>query len=87
MADTRLPLDLSGKATQAMRAFTFGGRRYEPGDRFPWRQLSCSVRKAQQLHDNRFITSGDQVVEPVVEAEETPKPTRKAPVRRTKKAD
>jgi hypothetical protein len=58
-ADNRLPLDMSGKQTRARKVFVFHGRRYVAGDRFPWRQLSCSVRKARQLHDDRFITSGD----------------------------
>lgn len=57
MLDTRLPFDLSGQQCYAMRDFTFHGQRFAQGDRFPWRQLSCSIRKAQQLWDLRFITS------------------------------
>lgn len=60
MSDSqRLPLDASGKKCWAMKDFTFHGRRYARGDRFDWRKLSCSVRQAQRLYDNRFITSGD----------------------------
>lgn len=78
MSDNRVPLDLSGKQCFAMRDFAFAGKRYSRGDRFPWRQLSCSIRKARQLFDNRLISSGVEEA-PVKEA---PKLVKIKPVKK-----
>jgi len=51
----REPFSTGAKAVVA-KPFTFGGRTYAAGDSFPWRKLSCSVRKAQQLWENRLIS-------------------------------
>lgn len=78
-ADQRLPLDLSGKNCRAMKKFTFHGRHYNVGDRFNWRQLSCSIRKAKLLFNGRFITSGEQ--KPEVVKTEPAKTAAKEPVK------
>lgn len=39
----------------ARKQFRFHGKPYAPGDNFPWRQLSCSVRKLRQLYEQRYI--------------------------------
>lgn len=39
------------------RPFRFGGRDYKAGDEFPWRQLSCSVRKLRSLYEGRNLSN------------------------------
>lgn len=83
MSDQRLPLDASGKKCWAMKDFTFHGKRYRRGDRFNWRQLSCSARQAQRLWDNRFITSGDVELKDEPEAPKKRKARSAAPASET----
>ena len=80
--DKRLSLDPAGKNCWAMRTFNYGGKNYATGDRFPWLQLSCSVRKAQLLFEGRFITSGEATPEPEpVRTPETKSNKKKAPTK------
>lgn len=39
------------------RPFRFGGKDYKAGDEFPWRQLSCSVRKLRSLYEGRNLSN------------------------------
>lgn len=52
--EERQPFTATGEYV-ARKQFRFHGKPYAPGDSFPWRKLSCSVRKLQQLYDQRFI--------------------------------
>lgn len=44
------------KAVFAKRAFTANGRRFAPGDVFPWRQMAVAQRKVGQLYDSGRLT-------------------------------
>lgn len=59
MAKERHPFN-TGDKFFAARAFKFHGRNYAVGDVFPWRKLSCSLRKLRTLHDGKFIDCGER---------------------------
>lgn len=52
----RRPFTPGGKFV-ASKDFRFGGRRYAKGDEFPWRQLSCSVRRLRLLYEGRLVNN------------------------------
>ena len=52
--EERQPFTATGEYV-ARKQFRFHGRPYAPGDDFPWRTLSCSVRKLTQLYNQRYI--------------------------------
>lgn len=39
------------------REFRFAGRDFKAGDEFPWRRLSCSVRRLRQLYEGRYLVN------------------------------
>jgi len=62
----RQPFTPGGKFVVS-KPFRFAGKDYKAGDEFPWRQLSCSVRKLRQLYEgrnlnNNFLTEEELVV-------------------------
>lgn len=62
------------------RTFRFHGKVYKKGDEFPWRQLSCSVRKLRTLYEGRRLNNvyvdekitpeQETVVEPITMVED-----------------
>ena len=70
---SRAPFDPS-KPFVARRSFTFNGRRFATGDPFPWRRLSCSVRKLRDLHGGNFVAIDEK------------KPKQKAKAAKVKKS-
>jgi len=67
----RQPFTPGGKFVVS-KAFRFAGRPYKEGDEFPWRQLSCSVRKLRQLYEGRFLNNTYTKLEDLVEPEVAP---------------
>ena len=70
----RQPFTPGGKFI-ASKKFRFHGRDYAKGDEFPWRTLSCSIRKLRQLYEGRFLNNEyvdpKELVEPITMVEET----------------
>lgn len=64
----RAPFNPRGDFT-ALREFRFAGRTFQPGDKFPWRQLGCSARRLQQLYEGRKLLLEDELDEDLVEEE------------------
>lgn len=64
------------------KPLVFDGKRYEVGEEFPWRKVGCSVRKARQLWENRFLCNEEAAPKPApapTKAKaEKPKPAPKA---------
>ncbi len=52
----RQPFTPGGKFV-ASKAFRFAGKAYNAGDEFPWRQLSCSVRRLRSLYEGRYLNN------------------------------
>ena len=59
MAKERHPFN-SGEKFFAGKSFKFHGKNYAIGDPFPWRKLSCSLRKLRTLHDGKYIDCGER---------------------------
>lgn len=57
----------------ANRRFTFEGVDYSHGDKFPWQDLDCPLRKLRQLWDGRFIDCvNTQFIEEDTSEKDTP---------------
>ncbi len=66
----RQPFSPSGEFV-AGKEFRFGGKTYSVGDSFPWRKLSCSMRRLIQLYEGRYINVvGSIEEEDIIEEEE-----------------
>ena len=66
----RQPFSPSGEFVAA-KEFRFAGKTYAVGDSFPWRKLSCSMRRLIQLYEGRYIdVAGQEVEEEIIEEEE-----------------
>ena len=59
MAKERSPFN-SGEEFFAAKSFKFHSKNYAVGDVFPWRRLSCSLRKIRTLHDGKFVDCGER---------------------------
>lgn len=67
----RVPFQAKGDYV-CTKNFRFVGRDFTAGQEFPWRQMSCSVRKLLRLYEGRFINvAGDQAT---LDAETPPTP-------------
>jgi len=42
-------------AFDVVRPFKYGGKQYKPGMMFKWRQVSCDLRRLQQLYAKKLI--------------------------------
>lgn len=77
----RQPFTPGGKFV-ASRDFKFHGHKFTTGDDFPWRTLSCSVRKLRQLYEGRYLNN-EYIEESKLyedEAENAPEPeTQESP--------
>jgi hypothetical protein len=65
----RQPFTPGGKFI-ASKNFRFHGRDYARGDEFPWRRLSCSIRKLRQLYEGRYLNNEYVDEEEIVGTEE-----------------
>lgn len=64
----------------ALSAFTYNGKRYQPGEPFNWRTVACSVRDVAALHNARRVrhTLPDSV-KPASQLPTDPPPKREPP--------
>ncbi len=72
--ELKQPFTTSG-VFAARRPFAFNGRKYNVGDAFPWRRITCPVRRVRQMYESGHLTLTVNGVEaedqaPVEEAEE-----------------
>lgn len=76
----RQPFTPGGKFV-ASKDFRFHGRKYVRGDDFPWRTLSCSIRKLRQLYEGRYLNNEYLEEKELYEEEviETPDPETTEP--------
>lgn len=71
----RQPFTPGGKFVVS-KPFRFAGKGFNVGDEFPWRQLSCSVRRLRLLYEGRhlnnsYIDDEEQVLSSTVESATT----------------
>ena len=70
----RQPFKPRGKFV-ASKTFRFHGKSYAKGDEFPWRTISCSVRKLRTLYEGRLISyAPEEELDALDETIETPEP-------------